>query len=963
MIHTPRPTVTAVLGPTNTGKTHLAVERMLAHSSGMIGFPLRLLAREVYDRVVRMKGADQVALLTGEERIRPETARYFLCTAEAMPGGTYLRTGGAHNAVQAGAFDVAFAAIDEAQLAVDRERGHVFTQRIQLMRGREETMILGSSSLRPIVRALIPDAQIVSRPRFSTLSYTGPQKLANLPPRTGIIAFSADEVYAIAEALRRISGGAAVVMGALSPRTRNAQVSMFQRGEVDYLVATDAVGMGLNLDLEQVVFSSLHKFDGVEQRRLHVSEMAQIAGRAGRHQRDGSFGTLSGRSTLTPEEIAALEDHRFEPLRWIYWRNPAPAMDSVDALIMGLEQAPADAMLRSAPPASDLTVLRRLHDDGATAAADGPDMVRRLWDACSLPDFRNAGPEAHSRLVTHVWRSLSSGTGHVDSDWFLAQLSLLDNEDGAIEVLSDRIAAVRSYCYIAQRADWLAEPQALAEKASDVDARLSDALHRALTERFVDRRTAVLMRGLGQDATSLPVVVDDASVVHVDGQAIGTLDGFAFRVDPAASASEHKMLRAAAEKYLTVELTERAMQLSGAHDGSFTLNATAGGAQEIVWRDTRVATLARGKHLLCPQAEMIAELAALDAHVVAAVRSKLDSYVDGAIGRHLRPLVALGAMARDATTPPDVRALLAVLVDDCGVVERAMVADTLRRIPQTFRHQLYDQGVRTGYLDIFLQPAMRPAALQWLTALRSVWRGEEVVAQPKPGIAWITADSDDGPGPLGFRRVGGHFLRVDLVEKIAREAHNARTGKRSLVRKSKRKRDLASAESPPQASEAVSGATAHGSASVVTPPSDVPPPQAGAFHICPEIIRSMGLSLAARMAILDMLGFSLVEPAALTNEVEAAGAWWIWRGCASTGQRRGKDERVELPPQGRARSQHSGTLGKGYSKGNGRGRGSALHGGRPAMPQFNEPPPLNNPFGALAGMFDSKDRKEDGEQD
>src|SRR5687768_4483068 len=492
--------VRAILGPTNTGKTHLAIERMCAHSSGVIGFPLRLLAREVYDRVVALKGEAKVALLTGEERIVPPDARYFLCTAESMPVQRDGETGR----------DFAFAAIDEAQLGIDPERGHVFTDRMLHARGREETLILGSDSLKPMIRQLLPDAEIVSRPRFSTLRYAGSAKLSRLPPRSAVVAFSAEQVYALAEMLRRFRGGAAVVMGALSPATRNAQVAMFQRGEVDYLVATDAIGMGLNMDVTHVAFAGLEKFDGRRDRRLTIAEMAQIAGRAGRHQRDGSFGTLGlggdGGAAFSDEEISAIEEHRFRPLDHLYWRSSDLDFTDVTALIASLEEPSDDPVLRSAPLAVDLAVLKLIAEDPAVAARKGA-IARRLWAACGLPDFRKVGPMHHARMVRRIFGYIGEG-GHIPHEWFAAEVARLDNVSGDIEALADRLAGVRSWAYIAHRADWLADPKKWAERTMEVEARLSDALHERLTQRFVDRRTAVLVRDIGaRGSDALPVTV------------------------------------------------------------------------------------------------------------------------------------------------------------------------------------------------------------------------------------------------------------------------------------------------------------------------------------------------------------------------------------------------------------------------------------------------------------------------
>ncbi|MFL6773064.1 MAG: helicase-related protein, partial [Sphingomicrobium sp.] len=465
--------VRAILGPTNTGKTYLAVERMCGHSSGVIGFPLRLLAREVYDRVVAMKGEKQVALLTGEERIVPPQARYFLCTAESMP----VPGGDTHDDGQMQR-DFAFAAIDEAQLGIDPERGHVFTDRMLRVRGREETLILGSETLKPIIRELLPEAEIVSRPRFSTLRYAGSVKLSRLPPRSAVVAFSAEQVYALAEMLRRFKGGAAVVMGALSPATRNAQVAMFQRGEVDYLVATDAIGMGLNMDVTHVAFAGLDKFDGRRDRRLTISEMAQIAGRAGRHQKDGSFGTLSLGGDSAPEfseeEIEAIEDHRFRPLDFLYWRNTELDYSDVSSLIASLEARSDDPLLRPAPLAIDLAVLKLIAEDPAIVARRGA-AARRLWAVCGLPDFRKVGPMHHARMVRRLYSYIGEG-GHVPHEWFAAEVTRLDNVQGDIEVLADRLAGIRSWAYIAQRSDWMADPQKWAERTRQVEARLSDAL-------------------------------------------------------------------------------------------------------------------------------------------------------------------------------------------------------------------------------------------------------------------------------------------------------------------------------------------------------------------------------------------------------------------------------------------------------------------------------------------------------
>ena len=660
--------VRAILGPTNTGKTHLAIERMCGHSSGVIGFPLRLLAREVYDRVVALKGDKQVALLTGEERIVPPQARYFLCTAESMP---VPGIDGHHDGDLKR--DFAFAAIDEAQLGIDPERGHVFTDRMLRARGREETLILGSDTLKPMVRELLPDAEIVSRPRFSTLRYAGGVKLSRLPARSAVVAFSAEQVYAIAEMLRRFKGGAAVVMGALSPATRNAQVAMFQRGEVDYLVATDAIGMGLNMDVTHVAFAGLEKFDGRRDRRLTIAEMAQIAGRAGRHQKDGTFGVLGlggeGGAAFSEAEIDAIEEHRFRPIDSLYWRNPDLDFTDVRSLIASLEAKSDDPLLRPAPEAIDLAVLKAIAEDPAVAAKKGA-IARRLWAACGLPDFRKVGPMHHARMVRRLFSYIGEG-GHIPHEWFAAEVARLDNVSGDIEALADRLAGVRSWAYIAHRADWLAEPAKWAERTREVESRLSDALHERLTQRFVDRRTAVLVRDIGaRGADALPVTVAADGEVSVGPEPIGHLAGFDFRVDPSAKLADKRLLLAAAERRLGEELDRRAKSLLTAPDHAFELVVEEGVGLAVGWDGHILARLAPGRSLLEPALRTSRPLDRLSAQIRGDLRARLERWLDAQVDRHLMPLKHLASAAGDPASTPGVRALAAMLADAGGAMPR-----------------------------------------------------------------------------------------------------------------------------------------------------------------------------------------------------------------------------------------------------------------------------------------------------
>jgi ATP-dependent RNA helicase SUPV3L1/SUV3 len=756
MAITDHPTVKAVLGPTNTGKTHLAIDRLCGHASGMIGFPLRLLAREVYDRVVAVKGPKEVGLITGEEKIMPPGARWLLCTAESMPVDR----------------DVAFVAIDEAQLGADPERGHVFTDRMLHVRGREETLILGSESLRPMVRALLPEAEIVNRPRFSTLRYAGAKKLSRLPKRSAIVAFSAEEVYAVAEMLRRTRGGAAVVMGALSPRTRNAQVAMYQAGDVDYLVATDAIGMGLNMDIDHVAFAALTKFDGRRQRRLTVAEMAQIAGRAGRHQKDGTFGSLGseeGPAAFLPEEIEAIEAHRFPRLDWLYWRQSDVDTTSVAALIASLEAKPHDPALRPAPEAVDLAVLKRLAEDPIVMdRAIRPDMVRRLWTACSLPDFRKVGADHHARMVLRVFRHLSEGHGTIPAPWFADELARLDRVDGDIDTLGGRIAAARTWAYIAHRADWLDDPAHWAARSEALEEKLSDALHARLTERFVDRRTAVLMRAIGDDPALLDVVMADDGSVLVEDEMIGRLDGFAFTVDPTARTGDRKRLLAAAERRLPKERARRAAALVAAPDTAFEFHD-----QGISWNGHPVAQILTGRTLTEPRLHPLPALDTLNASDRDQVMSRVERWFASALAKPIAPLLAMTTSAADLFTPARVRALLAPLAASGGFADRAELDTALAALDRDDRRILRQAGLTVGTLDLFDARLLKPEALRLIALLAAVRDKTPCPALPPPGTTVTTL-----PGRIpGYRRFGAKQVRIDLVERVARAVHDKRQTK------------------------------------------------------------------------------------------------------------------------------------------------------------------------------------------
>jgi ATP-dependent RNA helicase SUPV3L1/SUV3 len=744
--------VTAVLGPTNTGKTHLAIERMLAHSSGLIGLPLRLLAREVYNRAVERVGADAVALVTGEEKIKPPNPRFWVATVEAMPRE----------------LDVAFLAVDEIQLAADFERGHVFTDRMLHRRGREETLMLGAATMRPIVERLLPGASIVSRPRLSRLTFSGEKKLTRLPRRSAIVAFSADEVYAIAELIRRQRGGAAVVLGALSPRTRNAQVELYQSGEVDYLVATDAIGMGLNLDVDHVAFASDRKFDGYQFRKLSPSELAQIAGRAGRATRDGSFGTSGRCPPFETELVQALESHTFEPVRLVQWRNSDLDFSSVGALQAALAMAPNESALARAPIAEDILVLdHAARDDDVRAWTRTHADVERLWDVCQLPDYRKIAPANHAELVVTLYGFLQRD-GAIQTDWFAHQVALADRTDGDIDTLSTRIAHIRTWTFAANRPDWLADPEHWQGVTRAVEDRLSDALHERLTERFVDRRTSVLMRRLRENATLEPDFNKTGDVV-VEGHLIGRLDGFVFVADASSGGSEAKALQNAAQKALAGEISARAVRLAEAPDDQFVLAADG----TLRWIGAAVGKLQASEELLRPRIRIIA-----DEHLTGAPRESVEARLNAWLKAHIEKLLGpLAELAAASDVTGIARGVAFQLVEALGVLDRTQVADQVKALDQPARATLRKYGVRFGayhiYVPALLKPAPRRLATQLWTLRHDGTDGkvlDELLHLAGSGRTSIGADPAFDPTlyrTTGYRVCGARAVRVDILERLA----------------------------------------------------------------------------------------------------------------------------------------------------------------------------------------------------
>src|SRR5215813_11377375 len=744
--------VTAVLGPTNTGKTHLAIERMLCHSSGIIGLPLRLLAREVYNKVAARVGAEAVALVTGEEKIKPPSPRYWVSTVEAMPRD----------------LDVAFLAIDEVQLAADLERGHVFTDRMLNRRGREETLVLGAQTVRPMVERLLPGAHVLTRPRLSQLSFAGEKKITRLPRRSAVVAFSAEEVYSIAELIRRQRGGAAVVLGALSPRTRNAQVALYQSGDVEYLVATDAIGMGLNLDVDHVAFASDRKFDGYQFRRLNPAELAQIAGRAGRATRDGTFGTTGRCPPFETELAQALESHTFEPIQTLQWRNTALDFFSLGALQASLAETPKESGLTRAPVAEDILVLdHAARDDDVRNMATTPEAIARLWEVCQVPDYRKISPAAHAELVMTLFGYLMR-EGKLPVDWFARQVELADNIEGDIDTLSNRIAHIRTWTFAANRLDWLADPEHWQGVTRAVEDKLSDALHERLTERFVDRRTSVLMRRMREN-TALETDIRKTGEVVVEGHVIGRLDGFTFTPEASAAGTEAKTLAGAAQKVLAVEIDARASRLGQAPDDQFVL-ATDG---VIRWQGQPVGKIVAAEEVLKPRVRVIAD-EQLSGASRDAVQARLDLWLKTHIEKFLGPLFQLAA-AEDITGIA--RGIAFQLAEGLGVLERQKVAEEVKGLDQPTRATLRKYGVRFGayhiYLPLLLKPAPRALATQ-LWAIKHESPDAKGVGEllhlAASGRTSIPVDKET-PKALyrtaGYRICGERAVRVDILERLA----------------------------------------------------------------------------------------------------------------------------------------------------------------------------------------------------
>ncbi len=740
------PSVIAVLGPTNTGKTFYAIDRMLSYKSGIIGLPLRLLAREVYDKIVHLRGKEVVALVTGEERILPLKPKYWVCTVEAMP--TQL--------------EVEFVAVDEIQLCTDAERGYIFTERLLNSRGFFETLFMGSDTMRSIIKSIVPEAQFVKRERFSTLTHTGSKKLNRLQPRSAVIGFSAEKVYSIAELIRSYKGGCAVVLGALSPRTRNSQVEMYQNGDVGFLVATDAIGMGLNLDVSHISFSGLTKFDGRRVRRLAPNELAQIAGRAGRYMKSGTFGTTGDSDTLDDHVVEAIQESRFPSITKLQWRNNKLEFNSIQDLVGSLELQTNNQWLSRTRQTIDLTSLKLLNEvPNIEQQLKGVSDVKLLWEICRLPDFRDITTEEHIKLLQQIFEFRREG-GLIPSNWLHKQISRIDRTDGDIDALSRRLAFIRTWTYVSECKNWVDEENYWRERTREVEDHLSDALHESLTKRFVDRRTSILLKKLKGKETIL-AKVSEFGEVTIDGEVIGSLDGFRFKQDKSSSSEESKALRQAAVVALEPHITLRAEKLYNAPD--LELDITTQG--KITWGDMIVGKLVRGSEILNPVVD-----AFVDQEITVDLKNKilrrLQHFVDRKIAASFEKLIS---MSKDDGLVGTAKGFAFRLVENLGVISRDSVQNEVKALEQDQRANLRKHGVRFGQFTIFMPILLKPASTQLKLILSSLISGlNEYPQAPTPGLVTIPSVLNpvvDYYSNAGYRLCGDRAIRIDMLERLA----------------------------------------------------------------------------------------------------------------------------------------------------------------------------------------------------
>ena len=754
--------ITAVLGPTNTGKTFLAIETMLSFDSGMIGFPLRLLAREVYDKVIKKISPDKVALITGEEKIIPSNAKYFLCTVESMPINKHLD----------------FVGIDEIQMCADHERGHIFTDRLLNVRGDKLTMFMGSSTIRNIVKKLNEDTEFINRDRLSKLSFVGHKKISRINRKTAIIAFSTEEVYAIAELVRRQKGGAAIVMGSLSPKTRNAQVNLYQSGDVDFLVATDAIGMGINMDLENVFFSNLRKFDGKKLRKLNLSEIGQIAGRAGRYLNDGNFGITGNCKDISPEEVELLENHKFEEIKILFWRNSKLNFNNASALIKSLNEKPKKEWLRKIHECEDEKVLKYfLNNMESHNIKDNKDTLELLWECCQIPDFVKKTYGNHIEVVGKVFDFLNGINGKISNDYMKIQLMKLDNLDGNVDSLSNRIANVRTWSYVSNKINWVENQNYWIEKTKILEDRLSERLHEELTRTFIDKRASILARGLKQDMDFKTEIMENDKVV-IDGQFIGNLKGLKFEMDLKAGALETdiKSLKKAARQTVGPELKKRIQLILDT--GLIEIKNDF----KIYWRDFPIAKLEQGKDYLNPEIFIIVD-DLLDNKDKQNFSNFIEKWIKEKIELVLKSLIDLKNLKESNSS---IKALAYQLYENNGVLKRENVTDYLKKLGQEERKILRELGVKFGRYHIFLYKLLKPEAVSLRILLWKNFHQKFLnLAPPTFGLNFVEDKNAKNKNFMllcGFENFENYFVRIDILERLFVQIINSNPDKNKEIR-------------------------------------------------------------------------------------------------------------------------------------------------------------------------------------
>ena len=754
--------ITAVLGPTNTGKTHLAIETMLSFDTGMIGFPLRLLAREVYDKVIKSTGLDKVALITGEEKIIPPNAKYFLCTVESMPIDKQLD----------------FVAVDEIQMCADHERGHIFTDRLLNLRGTKLTMLMGSNTIKNIISNLDDDIEFINRNRLSKLSYTGHKKISRIQRKTAIIAFSAEEVYAIAELIRRQKGGAAIVMGSLSPKTRNAQVELYQSGDVDFLVATDAIGMGINMDLDQVYFSNLKKFDGRKLRKLNLSEIGQIAGRAGRYLNDGSFGITGECKEINAEEVDLLENHKFEEIQYLFWRNSNLNFNNPASLIKSLDERPNKKWLRKINECEDEKALKFfLRDKNLDNVEFDEKKLNLLWECCQIPDFVKKTYGNHYQVIESVFKYLNSENGKISNEYMQLQLLKLDKLDGNVDSLSNRIANVRTWSYVSNKNNWIENQNYWIEKTKLLEDKLSDRLHEELTKTFIDKRASVLARGLKQDMEFETKILENNEVL-IDNQFIGKIKGLKLELDLKKGALETdiKSLKKAARQNVGPELIKRIERII--ETGLIELKDDF----KIYWQKSPIAKLISGRDYLNPNIELIAD-DILEHNQTQKLINYLEKWLKNKIDTVLESLVDLKNLKEKNSS---IKALAYQLYENNGVLERNKVAEYLKDLGQNERKILRDLGVKFGRYHVFLFKLIKPEAVSLRTLLwKNYYQKYFNLKPPTFGLNFLEDDKIKNRNFMllcGFEKFDNIYVRIDILERLFVQIINTNTEKEKEIK-------------------------------------------------------------------------------------------------------------------------------------------------------------------------------------